>query len=1105
MSVVLKSDAVRLRRTSAWGMVGAAALLVLFLVPVQAISTDDRVTQSSPEILGGGELGLPAIRNFSAREYGEASQNWAVAQGQDGLMYFGNNHGVMEFDGTRWRLIPVANRTAARDLAVADNGRIYVSAQREFGYLEPDDKGRMQYHSLSEKLPEELRDFQDVWSTAIHPEGVYFSSFDRVFLWDGEDFSYWEPETSFHRAYSVGGRFFIRERGRGLMEMVDGEFRLLPGSERFADERVDLILDGSHIAGNDFEIVVGTRAEGFTGFDGDEWKHWETDVTEAMGEDRLYGGTTLPDGRIALGTTQAGVHIIDSEGRYVSQLDREAGLQDDIVYDLGVDHHGGLWMALDGGIARAGMDASLTRYDGRRGLPGRVNALERHEGYLYASTNQGLYVLEPGQPTRFSHIPEIAPQAWDFQVFEDELLVASNDGLFSIKGDRVEDVRLSERTSFSVFASEVFPGRVYIGLSNGLAVVQRTEDGWEDLGRVADIDNQVRTMEESPEGQLWLGTAHTGLVRIEFEDSDSLEPVRVDRYSGEHGLPGMRRNFVYQVSDETVFATRYGLKKFNEEEQRFDPHPQFRELFSEAPRRLMRLEEDASGRIWMHARDEATGEQETGAAIPDGDGGYYWESRPLRGLRGIYTYAIHADTRGEPGDEGIMWLGGDEGLFRYEPGMGADEERSLQALIRRVSIPGDEPMYQGAGSPPSAEIEYADNRLRFEYAATNYDGTEETRFQVKLEGQDTEWSDWTEDTAQTRGNLWEGDYRFRVRARDLYDTISEEAVYEFTVMPPWYRTMGAYVVFGLLFVTGGWGLMQLYFRRLAFRNRRLQRLVRNRTRELESAKGRAERALERLRSTQQELIEAEKMATVGRLVAGIAHEINTPVGNGQVTATSLAERTHDMADKIEKNGALSRRALTEFLADCQRGMQLMTTSFERIGALVGRLHRVTSQPYDQVAEWYEVSDLLQDIKLSRRQSVAEKGIEIHAEASPRLSIKGNRVALSECLNELIDNSVDHGFPEVTEGAEIRIEAVEEDGTVRIDYRDNGRGLDPQVRQAIFEPFAAGMQNEPQHTGLGTHTVFNIVRRVLGGNIECHTPDRGVHFVIRLPREPEGVN
>ncbi|MFN7521321.1 MAG: hypothetical protein ACK5Q0_12295, partial [Lysobacteraceae bacterium] len=177
------------------------------------------------------EAGLPLLRSFSPADYGAGEQNWAIAQGPDGVLYVGNQRGVLRFDGQRWRLTPVANGSMVRSLAVDASGRVYVGANGELGYLAPDGDGELRYVSLIDRLPQEARDFTDVWNTLATGDGVVFSSPQRLMRWRNERFELWHPAERFGVAFGGAQGVFVVDIGLGIRQLHRETWRLLPGSE----------------------------------------------------------------------------------------------------------------------------------------------------------------------------------------------------------------------------------------------------------------------------------------------------------------------------------------------------------------------------------------------------------------------------------------------------------------------------------------------------------------------------------------------------------------------------------------------------------------------------------------------------------------------------------------------------------------------------------------------------------------------------------------------------------------------------------------------------------------------------------------------------------
>src|ERR1051325_6710858 len=185
-----------------------------------------------------GEKGFYPLYNYSTKEYQALPQNWAIMQDKRGVMYFGNNQGILEYDGVTWRMMKVSNETNIRSFAMDENGKIFVGAAGELGYLSPDSSGNMRYVSLLKHLDKSDQDFSDVWCTQATKEGIYFQTDNKIFRWDGSKMKTWNAEKSFHRIFKVNNHLFVREREVGLLEMIDGNLVALKGGEEFADETI---------------------------------------------------------------------------------------------------------------------------------------------------------------------------------------------------------------------------------------------------------------------------------------------------------------------------------------------------------------------------------------------------------------------------------------------------------------------------------------------------------------------------------------------------------------------------------------------------------------------------------------------------------------------------------------------------------------------------------------------------------------------------------------------------------------------------------------------------------------------------------------------------
>ncbi|MFQ5651342.1 MAG: GAF domain-containing protein [bacterium] len=840
------------------------------------------------------EAGLPFITNFSPKEYNAGNNNWAIVQDDRGVMYFGNNSGVLEYDGASWRLIRLPNKSTARSLARAEDGTIYVGGVGDFGFLAPDGRGQMQCVSLREQAPADARQFADVWMTHVTAEGVYFLTDRRIFRWTpGEGGKHpsespleeerhapgatvaagvmrvWPAQDRFHVASVVHGDYYVRQWGVGLMRMENDSLALVPQGERFAGERIYVMLPyeippdpplqkGGALLPN--PILIGTRTQGLFLYDGQTFRPFKTEADDFLARGGIYlPGAVLADGSFALGTIVGGMAVIERDGRLRYVLDESSGLNQNGAMYIYPDPSGaGLWLGLNKGVAYVETPSPLTRYDALSGLEFPVYDILRHRGVLYVSGNYGVHRLDP-ERGRFQRVAGTSDQCFDLLVIDDELYVTIlAHGLFRIEHQRAVPVRPSVNYDFR--AQNLHPWRrnpdyLFVLLDDALAVLRHTGRRWRDVGKVP-IRSSPYGLSEDASGDFWVGLAN-GAARIRLHsrdelDSTMLENARVDYHDTRHGLPTGKVQ-PYWVAGRTFFATLSGVYAFDAGSRRFHPDSTFAGVRSNPLAENFLLRKDAGGRVWISLGAESA------VATPDGAGGYTVEKTPFLRFADSPPDVIYPEKASAgSADLGPVWFGGAEALIRYDPSVRRNYLADYPALIRRVTVGEDSVLFGGAAIPPgpplqkggegspllkkgdlggflasTVELPHTQNALRFEFAAPTFDNPKETHFQSMLKGFDQRWSAWSKENKRIYTNLPAGDFRFIVRARNIYQRESSDAVYAFSILSPWWRTLWAYLFY--LLAGGGlvFGLVRMRTQQLEARSWELEQTVAERTAEIQ--------------------------------------------------------------------------------------------------------------------------------------------------------------------------------------------------------------------------------------------------------------------------------
>ena len=268
--------------------------------------------------------------------------------------------------------------------------------------------------------------------------------------------------------------------------------------------------------------------------------------------------------------------------------------------------------------------------------------------------------------------------------------------------------------------------------------------------------------------------------------------------------------------------------------------------------------------------------------------------------------------------------------------------------------------------------------------------------------------------------------------------------------------------------------------------------------EMRKAKDAAEAALRNLRETQNSLIEAEKLAALGRLVAGVAHEVNNPVGISLTVASSLERKTALFADEVGR-GNLKRSSLNEFLETSRDAASQLVANLNRAAELIQSFKQVAADRNYSDQRIFDLGDLTEQVVMSLRPGLRKHHLTLSVDCQPNLSMNSYPGPYGQVLTNLFLNSVAHAFPDGRPGAvDIQVRESGKDN-VEIIFSDNGCGMSLDVRRRAFDPFFTTRRDQGG-TGLGLHIVYSIVTNRLGGRLDLDSePGGGTRIQMILPR------
>lgn len=283
-------------------------------------------------------------------------------------------------------------------------------------------------------------------------------------------------------------------------------------------------------------------------------------------------------------------------------------------------------------------------------------------------------------------------------------------------------------------------------------------------------------------------------------------------------------------------------------------------------------------------------------------------------------------------------------------------------------------------------------------------------------------------------------------------------------------------------------------------NEQLEQKVHERTSSLEKSNLQLTKAVTELKQTQDILVESEKMASLGELVAGVANEVNTPIGVCVTAASFLKEQT-DIFDKQFQDKKLTEEDVRSFLECLNDSSDILSNSLTRASELIKSFKQVAVDQSSEASYNFNLAENLGQVIASLHHKIKKAHCEVVVECEKDLNMTSYPGSFVQIYSNLIINSIIHGFEGWEGEKKIYITVKRHGDNVYIDYRDTGRGLDAEIAGRIFDPFVTSKRGLGG-SGLGTHVVYNLVVQLLRGKIDCDAEvNEGVHFNMVIPYTP----
>ena len=711
-------------------------------------------------------------------------------QCDNGWMYFANNKGLLEFDGTNWAVYPIHN-AKMRAVKAGNDGRIYVGGLQQFGYFVPDSLGRLNYTCLSDTIDKKI--IGNIWNIHVAKDRVYFQSDNAVFYLEKGRIHRVICNNIVHSAL-VGDQLYVA--GNGLYLLNGDEFILLPNTASMIDNVTKRIV--GLFSYRDKLLLVKNQG-GILSYENGSLVPFQTPADDFLKKNRLFcagnKGSVL-----ALGTVQDGLMLLNLDTGETEHISTHNGLQNKTILSLFFDREDNLWLGLDNGIDCIHLHSPVFQNSVPIGS-GYASCLYHNK--LYLGTNQGVfaadYPISPNKEQKFEPLGGVVGQIYSLAVYDDKLFCGGTTALGVLDGDELSSINI--RGVWWVKPLQC-KDRLLIATYNGLYLLKKVANRWEVGQKVKGKLYSSKSLYIEPmTNALWTANKEGGLFRLVLsEECDSI--VKEKCYNSEE-LPIGNNVCLAAINGEMVVASREGLFRYNRLKDCLERNDAL-EKELDGKTAYTYIAQDSLKNIW-YVTDGALKLLHYDFSKK----GYYRSENEVYLKDYLIEDFEHVNVL--VGNEAV--IGMEEGFSILHFMQKRMKKYPLNLQIRYVYLRGvkDSLIYGRSYMPNerSLKIPYKHNSIRIQYSANNYDKSLALFYSCKLVGPVSEpWSQSTENTIKEYTALPEGKYTFYVRTRvNQGETIT--ASFSFEILPPWYRSWWSYMLYSVLIVLL---LAYVYFR-----------------------------------------------------------------------------------------------------------------------------------------------------------------------------------------------------------------------------------------------------------------------------------------------------
>ena len=743
---------------------------------------------------------LPPIVKYSKDVYGAGIQNWMISQDNHRFMYFANNEGLLEFNGSKWILHPSPNETIIRSVKCI-NDKIYTGAFMEFGFWQRALNGHLSYTSLSNAIKDKINDDEQFWGIFPFDNWILFQSLEKIYAYNTKTklFTVIDPKSTINKVFKTTNGIYFQTT-KGLYEIDQGKSKLFLSNEIINQNKLINIFDTNE------GLILVTQKQGIFKYQNTILTKFITNIDAEIQQSNIYSSQMLSDESIALGSISNGIFILSKEGKLIYHITQNSGLSNNTALSLFEDIDKNLWIGLDNGINCINLKSPIKSYLDNTGILGTTYASITHNNKLYIGTNQGLFCKDLNSTSKFEFVQNTKGQVWSLFSYQNTLFCGHDSGTFIINDKNATSIFAASGTwKFVPSGNSNF---ILQGNYNGITVLEKKNNTWVFKNKIKGFNYSSKHFEILNTNEIYVSHEYKGVYKFKVDNSflNASDIIKFDN------LTKSKNATLAKYNNQIYYASKEGVFKMNNTTKIFEKDKSLSSIFQNDEYVTGKMIVDKSNKLWFFTKNYIH---------------YYSFGKLSPELKKSSLPIPSSLTNSMPGYENILQLSNETYLIGTTDGYYVLKNNEFKFNNHKVSLFGISNNVVNSKSTnisiaEKGEFHHDENNLAFNYTVPEYDKYINAEYQYKLEGLHDEWSEWSFNSQVIFENLPAGDYVFSVRAKVANSITDNIASYSFEIKKPWYANNWAMMFYFILLIILGYYIHKFY---TIYHEKRHQRII----------------------------------------------------------------------------------------------------------------------------------------------------------------------------------------------------------------------------------------------------------------------------------------